>query len=195
MAAVRRIYFGRQGYALTEAVSRHDGAVPSPADDSSGELFEPGLVWGHPSPRLRLLRRLEVLAVFAPLVLLSVIPAVASGAPAVGGIVGGILFVAGAALDWMLGRRVRAWAFTERAEDLIVRRGLMFRRISVVPYGRMQFVDVTAGPLERVFGLATVRLHTAAAASDARIPGLASEDAARLRDQLASLGESHLAGL
>ncbi|MGH3420885.1 MAG: PH domain-containing protein, partial [Streptosporangiaceae bacterium] len=56
-------------------------------------------------------------------------------------------------------------------------------------------VDVTAGPLERAFGLATVRLHTAAAASDARIPGLAADDAARLRDRLASLGESRLAGL
>ena len=71
----------------------------------------------------------------------------------------------------------------------------MFTRLSVVPYGRMQFVDVTAGPLERSFGLATVRMHTAAAASDARIPGLTESDAARLRDQLAALGESKAAGL
>jgi uncharacterized protein len=40
-----------------------------------------------------------------------------------------------------------------------------------------------------------VRLHTAAAATDARIPGLPSDEAARLRDQLASLGEAHAAGL
>jgi membrane protein YdbS with pleckstrin-like domain len=71
----------------------------------------------------------------------------------------------------------------------------MFARLSVVPYGRMQFIDVTAGPLERAFGLATVRLHTAAAATDARIPGLTSEEAARLRDRLAELGESQAAGL
>jgi hypothetical protein len=71
----------------------------------------------------------------------------------------------------------------------------MFARLSVVPYGRMQFVDVTAGPFERAFGLATVRLHTAAAASDARIPGLELTDAARLRDQLAALGEAQAAGL
>jgi membrane protein YdbS with pleckstrin-like domain len=54
---------------------------------------------------------------------------------------------------------------------------------------------VTAGPVERLFGLATVRMHTAAAASDARIPGLESEEAARVRDRLAELGEAQAAGL
>ena len=76
-----------------------------------------------------------------------------------------------------------------------MQRGLLFSRLSVVPYGRMQFIDVTAGPFERSFGLATVRMHTAAAASDARIPGLRSAEAARLRDRLAELGEAQAAGL
>lgn len=111
------------------------------------------------------------------------------------GVGAAVLIAVGVVTDWMLGRRVRAWGYAERTDDLIVSRGLMFRRMSVVPYGRMQFVDVTAGPLERIFGLATVRLHTAAAASDARIPGLDAGKAGRLRDQLASLGESRLAGL
>ena len=92
-------------------------------------------------------------------------------------------------------RRVRAWGYCEREDDLLVRRGVAFRRLSVVPYGRMQFVDVTAGPFERSFGLATVRMHTAAAASDARIPGLSEDDANHLRDQLAALGEAKAAGL
>jgi hypothetical protein len=59
----------------------------------------------------------------------------------------------------------------------------------------MQFVDVTAGPFERAYHLATLRMHTAAAASDARIPGLEVEEAARLRDRLATLGEAMAAGL
>jgi membrane protein YdbS with pleckstrin-like domain len=103
--------------------------------------------------------------------------------------------LAGLVLDLLLQRRVGAWGYLEREDDLLVRRGLMVRRLSVVPYGRMQFVDVTAGPVERSFGLATVRLHTAAAASDARIPGLDAAEAARLRDQLAGLGEARAAGL
>jgi uncharacterized protein len=95
-------------------------------------------------------------------------------------------------LEW---RRYRAWGYAEREDDLLVRRGVMIRRLTVVPYGRMQFVDVTAGPVDRLFGLATVQLHTAAAASDAKIPGLERAEADRLRDQLASLGEAKAAGL
>ncbi len=119
----------------------------------------------------------------------------AAGAIGAGAVAAAAVLVIGAGLDWTMGRRVRAWGYAEREDDLIVRRGVMFRRISVVPYGRMQFVDVTAGPFERGFGLATVHLHTAAAATDARIPGLPAEEATRLRDQLASLGESRAAGL
>jgi membrane protein YdbS with pleckstrin-like domain len=96
---------------------------------------------------------------------------------------------------WWVERNYRAWGYTERADDLLVRRGLAFRHLVVVPYGRMQFVDVTAGPVQRQFGLATVQLHTAAAASDARIPGLEPAEAARLRDRLAARGESAAAGL
>lgn len=92
-------------------------------------------------------------------------------------------------------RAVFAWGYAGRERDLLVRHGLLIRRLSIVPYARMQFVDVTAGPLERAFGLATVQLHTAAAASDARVPGLPPAEAARLRDRLAALGEDLGEGL
>ena len=103
--------------------------------------------------------------------------------------------LAGAILWRAVGRRYASWGYAERDDDLLVRRGVLFARLSVVPYGRMQFIDVAAGPLERAFGLATVHLHTAAAATDARIPGLEREEAARLRDRLAELGEAQAAGL
>lgn len=92
-------------------------------------------------------------------------------------------------------RAVFAWGYAERERDLLVRHGLLVRRLSIVPYPRMQFVDVTAGPLERTFSLATVQLHTAAAASDARVPGLPPAEASRLRDRLAALGEDLGEGL
>ncbi|WP_077488278.1 PH domain-containing protein [Sinomonas mesophila] len=92
-------------------------------------------------------------------------------------------------------RRVRAMGYAERADDLLVRSGLLVRRVSVVPYGRMQYVDVTVGPIEGALGLATVRLHTAAAATQAAIPGLPEAEAARLREQLSARGEARLAGL
>jgi uncharacterized protein len=92
-------------------------------------------------------------------------------------------------------RRFHAWGYSERDDDLLVRRGVLVQRLSVVPYGRMQYVDVVAGPLARRFGLATVTLHTAAAATDAFIPGLKADEATRLRDRLAALGEARQAGL
>ncbi|MEV0156581.1 PH domain-containing protein [Micromonospora sp. NPDC050686] len=92
-------------------------------------------------------------------------------------------------------RAVRAWGYAERENDLLVRHGLLVRRLSIVPYARMQFVDVSAGPLERAFDLATVQLHTAAAASDARVPGLRPAEASRLRDRLTALGENRAEGL
>jgi membrane protein YdbS with pleckstrin-like domain len=153
---------------------------------------EPG--WNGPSPRLLHLRRLEVGAC-------SLVAAVLGGvllglASTVAGIVlAAALLLAGVVAERFVTRRFRAWGYVEREDDLLVRRGVMFSRLSVIPYGRMQFVDVTAGPLERSFGLATVRMHTAAAASDARIPGLEQAEAARLRDVLAELGEARAAGI
>jgi membrane protein YdbS with pleckstrin-like domain len=97
---------------------------------------------------------------------------------------------------WVLiGRSARWWAYAERDEDLYIRHGALFRGMVVVPYGRMQYVDVHAGPLEQLFGVATVHLHTASPGTSARIPGLPAEEAARLRDRLTALGESEAAGL
>jgi uncharacterized protein len=159
------------------------------------QINDDALSWYAPSPRLRVLRRYEVLAGTLVLMVIAAAVTIVLGAPviAVGAVVA--LAIAGSIADLVAGRRVRAWGYAERAEDLLVRRGVMFRRMSVIPYGRMQYVEVTAGPFERGFGLATVQMHTAAAASDARIPGLPAAEAARLRDQLTSLGESHAMGL
>ncbi|MGH4033257.1 PH domain-containing protein [Actinomycetota bacterium Odt1-20B] len=103
-----------------------------------------------------------------------------------------------AALVWgwpMLGRNWRSWRYAERSDDLLISRGVLWREETIVPYGRMQLVEVTSGPVERHFGLASVQLHTAAAATDARIPGLLPEEAERLRDRLTELGEARSAGL
>jgi hypothetical protein len=141
------------------------------------------------------MRRVQVTGAAAAAALAAgTICGLAVGVPAAVLAVAGVLAAALAAF-WFVRNRVRAWTYTEREDDLIVARGVLVRRLSVVPYGRMQFVDVTAGPVERAFRLATVKLHTAAAASDARIPGLEREEAARLRDRLAALGEAKAAGL
>jgi hypothetical protein len=118
------------------------------------ELDDDALSWNAPSPRLRVLRRYEVLTGTLISIVLAAAVAIVLGAPVVAaGVVVG-LAILGSIADLVAGRRVRAWGYAERAEDLLVRRGVMFRRTSVIPYGRMQYVEVTAGPFERGFGLA-----------------------------------------
>jgi len=157
-------------------------------------MLEPDTAWRTPSPRLLTLRRLEV-GVVALLLSAGLFALFLSRSVAAAAIAAAAALVAGAVGEVVVSRRVRSWGYAEREEDLLVRRGVLFFRMSVIPYGRMQFIDVSAGPLERAFGLATVRMHTAAAASDARIPGLAADEASRVRDRLAELGESLAAGL
>ena len=163
------------------------GLRPDTGDDS--------ITWQRPSPRLLRARRIQVAAVAVVVAAIGGLIGGAAGTPVIGLIVAVALLVVGLAGEWFVGRRVAAWGYAERDDDLMVRRGVLIRRQSVVPYGRMQFIDVTAGPVERSLGLATVRMHTAAAASDARIPGLERAEASRLRDQLAQLGEAQAAGL
>jgi membrane protein YdbS with pleckstrin-like domain len=149
--------------------------------------------WRAPSRRLLWLRRTELGGAVLPFAAgLAVAGALAPGVWLWGAVP--FLVLATLGVDWSLRRRLAAWGYAEREDDLLVRRGVLVRRTSVVPYGRMQFVDVTAGPLDRRFALATVHLHTAAAASDARVPGLPRDEAERLRDRLAALGEARAAG-
>jgi membrane protein YdbS with pleckstrin-like domain len=151
--------------------------------------------WLHPSPRLAVLRLTEAGVVTVLLALAVGLPLLLTGLRLAAGLGAAALLVGGLVAAVLLRRRVASWAFCERAEDLLIRRGVLVQRLSLVPYGRMQFVDVSSGPLERSLGLATLRLHTAAAASDARIPGLPRSEAERLRDQLSALGGAQAAGL
>lgn len=92
-------------------------------------------------------------------------------------------------------RRVRAIGYQLRDDDLLFRRGIMFRRIVAVPYGRMQLVDINRGPIDRALGLSELKFVTAAASTGVVIPGLPEADAERLRDELVALAESRRAGL
>jgi membrane protein YdbS with pleckstrin-like domain len=161
------------------------------------ELFSPpGTDWRPVSGALARMRR--VLLVGAAVLLEVAVVVVAALTPLPGGlaVLVGVLVTAAAVAGWVLvGRNARWWGYAERDEDLYVRHGALFTTLVVVPYGRMQYVDVQTGPLERAFGVASVHLHTASPGTSARIPGLPAAEAARLRDRLTSLGESQAAGL
>jgi uncharacterized protein len=160
------------------------------------ELFAPSDVsWTPVSPKLASVRRLNagltlgVLGLAALLILGLTLGWVY-------GVLALVVSVAGFGWSWVLiGRNQRSWKYAEREDELLVSHGILFRELVVVPYGRMQFVDVAAGPLERAFGIATVELHTATPATDAKIPGLHPDEAGRLRDRLSALGQAQAWGL
>ncbi len=168
----------------------------------SRTIDSPGLDWQRISPRYLSLRVLSLVVeavitlavVSVPLVLRSL--DIWGGFPA--WIAWGLPAVFLAAFLWrgvLLPRQVRAIGYAERNEDLLLRSGIFFQRTLVVPYGRMQYVDVSVGPLERAFGLCTLKLHTAAPGTNATIPGLPAAEGERLREHLSARGEAQLAGL
>lgn len=160
-------------------------------------LFAPPELEWHPiSPKYRAVLTVGQLITWT---IVSTVPALAVG------LIFGLWWVS--AICWGIGaamllvqlllipRRVRAWGYALRTDDLYVTHGVMFRSLTAVPYGRMQVVEVNAGPFDRALGLATLTFVTASAQTDATIPGLPAEEAARLRDHLTELGESRVTGL
>lgn len=108
---------------------------------------------------------------------------------------GGIFLVI---LAWTLiitPRQARAYGYQLRRDDLVFRRGILWQRVVAVPYGRMQLVDITHGPLDRGFGIAQLKLVTAAASTGVVIPGLQQAAAESLRDTLVDVAETRRTGL
>jgi uncharacterized protein len=83
--------------------------------------------------------------------------------------------------------RYRRWRYALRERDLWIRHGLWRVTVSVIPYRRLQFVDTRQGPLDRLFGLAQLVVHTAALGTSGRVPGLDAREAERLRELLSHL--------
>jgi uncharacterized protein len=82
-------------------------------------------------------------------------------------------------------RRYMARGYVMGEDRLRVVRGLWFRSDTVVPFGRVQHIDVHQGPLERAYGLATLTLHTAGSHNaSVSLPGLADADARAMRETI-----------
>lgn len=82
---------------------------------------------------------------------------------------------------WYACAAYRAWRYRFTDEGLELAYGVFWRRASAMPYHRLQQVDVGQGPLERRLGLSSVQLRSAAATTDATIPGLADADVEPVR--------------
>ena len=84
-------------------------------------------------------------------------------------------------------RRFAARGYAMSTDRLRVVRGILFRHDTVVPFGRVQHIDVNQGPLERFFGISTMTLHTAGSHNaSVRLPGLGEELARDMREEIRS---------
>ena len=86
---------------------------------------------------------------------------------------------------WLPGRRYRAWGYIEGEDELHIRSGLWTRVRTAVPFGRVQHIDISQGPIERVYGLATLILNTAGTrGASVPLPGLLQPEAEGMRDRI-----------
>jgi hypothetical protein len=100
-------------------------------------------------------------------------------------IAGPVLLIALALIIRIPLTRYNACGYHVSADRLRVVRGLMFRHDTVVPFGRVQHIDVDQGPLERFFGIATLTLHTAGNHNaSVSLPGLGEPLAREMREAI-----------
>ncbi|MBY0689545.1 PH domain-containing protein [Microbacterium marinilacus] len=107
----------------------------------------------------------------------------------------GVAFVATIAAQIVLPRQARALGYMLRDDDIVFRKGILWQRMIAVPYGRMQLIDITHGPMDRAFGIAKLKMVTAAATTGVEIPGLSRTASEALRDTLIEVAETRRTGL
>lgn len=82
-------------------------------------------------------------------------------------------------------RKWRRWGYSSAEEQLRVARGWLFRNDTIVPFKRIQHIDVAQGPIERLFGLASLTVHTAGTHNSiVTLPGLTRDHAEAMRDAM-----------
>lgn len=160
------------------------------------ELFSPpGGEWHPVSPKFVTVKRLMVCLTWG---ILTVALAIVLGI-FVTWWAGVIAAVVGLAFTgWRFSRMpavVAAMGWCERGSDLCIRSGPWFRHMVIVPYGRMQAVEIKAGPVDRHWGVASVELVTAAMATNASLDGLPAGEAQALRDRITEMAEEKDAAL
>ena len=138
----------------------------------------------HPA-HIKLLRVQAAIAA-APLAIGALVLEAAVDLLPTGAIIAPVLLIAAWAIVRVPLRRHAARGYDLGADRLRVVRGLWFRSDTVVPFGRVQHIDIHQGALERAFGLATLTVHTAGTHNaSVPLPGLSEADAAAMREAIA----------
>lgn len=164
--------------AETEAVNAPPASLIN-ADDTELTKLDPNYV--H-------CLRLTAMLSSIPVIIAGLVfeAAIVDETPIPGGVVLGVLSLLCLAFIIRLpARRYFARGYNMSADRLRVVRGIWWNSDTVVPFGRVQHIDVDQGPLERFFGLGTLTLHTAGSHNaSVLLPGLKHELATEMREEI-----------
>ncbi|CAM2067149.1 PH domain-containing protein [Sulfidibacter corallicola] len=171
--------------------------VSHPITDVSELTPKPTMAFHPLDPNIRYIWIIAIgirwtfLFVFAVVVSLSVLAAMEEVKGWIVAALGLLMFLAMINVTWPL-LSYRHWGYALRDHDLLIRTGVLWKRIYAVPFARIQHVDTHSGPIERSFNLANLIIHTAGAQlGSLEVPGLPIEEAEALRDYLSEVGHTH----
>ncbi len=167
--------------------------VPTTGGEPSVTLHGGALPWRPVSPALTRVRLIVLGVLLVPPTLASLVVGLALTRWALFGLL--VVALVGLWGGWLVSRQVSAISWVELEEEIVIRKGRLFRSLVSVPYGRLQYVDIQSGPLARAHGIASCEIHTASPESGGSIPGLPVDEAEALRTRLSARGETQRAGL
>ncbi|MEX0659302.1 MAG: PH domain-containing protein [Egibacteraceae bacterium] len=171
--------------------SHEMAGVTSPAEDASSDPSPPAQDTGQLmplDPRARTLWWVTGAGVVVPIGIVAGLVDLFAPLPLRRGLLtGAVLLVGGLLAAIVPVLRYRRWRYALRPADLWIRHGVLWVTVSVIPFSRLQFVDTRQGPLDRLFGLSQLVVHTAALGTSGRLPGLDATEAERLRERLAEV--------
>ncbi|MDY7097316.1 MAG: PH domain-containing protein [Pseudomonadota bacterium] len=102
-----------------------------------------------------------------------------------GVLIGLVVLIAIAFIIRLPARRWQARGYNMSADRLRVVRGILWRSDTIVPFGRVQHIDVDQGPIERALDIATITLHTAGNHNaSVHLPGLNHAIATQIREEI-----------
>lgn len=138
-------------------------------------------------PAYRHVLRARLALFWAPIAIGAVIldRIILGGTPFYGAASAVVPLIAIAAIAVAPGRIYRRLGYALHAQLLQVVRGWLFHADTLVPFVRVQHIDVTRGPIEKAFGCATLVVHTAGTHNSiVTLPGLSPDRAAEIRDEI-----------
>jgi len=91
-----------------------------------------------------------------------------------------------------MSRRVfNARSYAVRQKDILYTSGLIFRSTTIIPFNRIQHIEIVSGPIDRMFHLASLKIFTAGGTqSDLSISGLLNSDASKIKSFIISKTDS-----